>query len=147
MNREDVSGAGKILHRQISAQPIPGSGYRWATGTIALARNAVGVRVPLRRIERGAPIEDWSTTSRSTSRTTPYLAPFSHSRIARTGTSPSHAEIDTLVDAASEKIAFDGQGAGCSSIAFSYNDPVRVHELRDRTRRRRVMSLGLKAVR
>jgi len=55
-------------------------------------------------------------------------------------------EIDTLADAASpEKLARVARGLGCSSIAFTYNDPVVFHEYAIDTAQA-CHELGLKAV-
>ena len=53
-------------------------------------------------------------------------------------------EIDTLADAASpEAIARPRSALGCRSVAFTYNDPVDLHGVRDRRRATRAATRGV----
>ena len=101
--------------------------------------------VPLRRIER-VPYRGLVYNLEVDDPDHSYLAPFLAVANCQNWDISKSREIDKLADAASpEKLARVAKALGCSSIAFTYNDPVVFHEYAIDTAQA-CHELGLKAV-
>jgi len=111
----------------------------------AWRETATSFLVPVRRVDRipyDGPVHNLEVDDPDHS----YLAPFLAVANCQNWDISKSREVDKLADAASpEKLARVAKSLGCSSIAFTYNDPVVFHEYAIDTAQA-CHELGLKAV-